>query len=68
MVANEFRTFAQHAPELAARDRAELLELFFEGRVHPHISRVVGLDDAGTALHALADRTATGKLLVDPGR
>jgi NADPH:quinone reductase len=64
----EIRTFAQHAPQLAARDRDELLELFFDGRVHPHVSRVVGLDGAGAALRALADRTATGKLLVDPGR
>jgi NADPH2:quinone reductase len=61
----EIRTFAQHAPELAARDRRELLDLFFEGRVHPHISRVVPLADAGAALRALADRAATGKLVVD---
>ena len=43
----EIRTFGQHAPELFARDRAELLDLFFSGRVHPHVSAVFDLDSGG---------------------
>jgi NADPH:quinone reductase len=62
----EIRTFGQHAPELQARDRAELLELFFAGRVHPYVSHVHPLTETARALRSLADRTATGKVLIAP--
>jgi NADPH:quinone reductase-like Zn-dependent oxidoreductase len=62
----EIRTFGQHAPALQARDRAELLELFLTDRVHPYVSRIYPLADTGRALRSLADRTATGKVLIAP--
>lgn len=62
----ELRTFAQHAPELAARDRDELLELFRGGGIHPYVSDVFSLERVGEALRSVADRRALGKVVVDP--
>ena len=39
----EIRTFPQHAPEAARRDRRELMQLLAEGRIRPHVSAVYGL-------------------------
>jgi NADPH:quinone reductase-like Zn-dependent oxidoreductase len=62
----EIRTFAQHAPDEAQRDRAELDDLFRAGKIRPHISSVYPLDKVGTALEDLRDRRAIGKIVVDP--
>jgi NADPH:quinone reductase len=62
----ELRTFAQYAPELAARDRDELLELFRQSRIHPYISDVFPLERVSDALRTVADRRALGKVVVDP--
>lgn len=64
----ELRTFAHHAPELAAHDRDELLELFRRGRIHPYVSDVFPLEQVGEALRTVADRRALGKVVVDPTR
>lgn len=62
----EFLSFAQHAPEAARRDREELLALLAAGRIHPHISNVYPLEHAAGALREVAERRATGKVLVEP--
>jgi NADPH2:quinone reductase len=62
----EFRTFAEHAPENARRDRDELLGLFAAGRVRPHVSAVYPLDRTADALRDMADRRALGKIVIDP--
>ena len=62
----EFRTFAEHAPEAARRDREELLALFAEGKVRPYVSSVYPLDRVGEALREVADRRAIGKVVVEP--
>jgi NADPH:quinone reductase len=62
----EIRTFGLHAPDLAERDRAELLDLLASGRVTPHIDAVYPLGDVATALRKVADRQSAGKVLVDP--
>jgi NADPH2:quinone reductase len=62
----EIRTFAQHAPDLAARDGEELHRLLVEGRVTPHVSATYPLEETGAALRSLADRRATGKVVILP--
>jgi NADPH:quinone reductase-like Zn-dependent oxidoreductase len=62
----EFRTFADHAPDAARRDRDELFQLFASGRVRPHVSAVFPLERTAEALRAMADRRALGKIVVDP--
>jgi len=64
----EIRTFGLHAPDLAERDRAELLDLLASGRVTPHVDAVYPLGDVATALRKVADRQSAGKVLVDPTR
>lgn len=62
----EFRTFAEHAPEEARRDRDELFALFSSGQVRPHVSAVFPLEQTAEALRAMADRQALGKIVIDP--
>lgn len=62
----EARTFGQHAPELAARDRDEMERLVAEGRIDPHVSATYPLAETGAALRSLADRRATGKVVILP--
>jgi NADPH2:quinone reductase len=62
----EIRAFGLHAPDLAERDRAELLDLLASGRINPHVDAVYPLGDVATALRKVADRRSAGKVLVDP--
>jgi NADPH:quinone reductase len=64
----EIRNFAQHAPEAAARDRAELAELLADGRIRPHVGAVFPLSEVAAALRLVADRGALGKVVIDPSR
>jgi NADPH2:quinone reductase len=60
--------FARNQPADLTRDRAELADLARTGRATPYISATYALGDVGRALGDLADRRATGKVLVDPTR
>jgi NADPH2:quinone reductase len=62
----EIRTFGDHAPELYERDRAELNALFEAGRIEPHVCATFPLDRTAEALRFVADRKATGKVLIAP--
>jgi NADPH:quinone reductase len=61
----EMRGFMEHAPEAAARDRAELNELLASGRVRPHVGAVYPLSEVAAALQSVADRKAMGKVIID---
>jgi NADPH2:quinone reductase len=62
----EMRTITENVPELVARDLRELRDLFLTGQVHPYVSAVYPLADTALALQSMLDRTATGKVLIDP--
>jgi len=62
----EARTFATNAPELAARDRAELRAALEAGRIHPHIGASYPLDQVAAALAEVGERRAIGKVLLHP--
>ncbi len=51
-------------PELHQANLRDLFALYAEGKVRPRISQRYSLKDAGQAIRALMDRTATGKLVV----
>jgi NADPH2:quinone reductase len=63
----EMRTFMLHAPELAARGKAELGELLRSGRLTPYVTDVFPLEKAVDALRHLADRGAVGKVVIEMG-
>jgi NADPH:quinone reductase len=54
------------APQVLGDSLAELMDWYAQGRLHPHVGAVLPLDRAGEALAHLADRTATGKIVVTP--
>jgi NADPH2:quinone reductase len=62
----EMRSIMDAVPELVMRDQRELKELFVGGRIHPHVSAVYPLADTPAALRSMIERTATGKVLIDP--
>ncbi len=64
----EMRTFGDRRPADAARDEAELMELLVSGRIDPYVCDIYPLEQAAAALRQVADRRATGKVLVVPER
>jgi NADPH2:quinone reductase len=64
MMGFENRTILDHLPALAAAHRAEVLRLFLDGVVRPHIGGVYPLADIVSALNELAGRRAVGKVVV----
>lgn len=63
----ENRTILDHLPDIAPAHRAEVLQLFLDGRVRPHIGAVYPLGEITSALTELAQRTAVGKVIVSIG-
>jgi NADPH2:quinone reductase len=59
------RSFVEKAPELAERDRRELLGLLAEGRVRPHVGATFPLTETAGALRFVADRRALGKVVIE---
>ncbi len=53
-------------PDLARAVSDELIGLVADGRIRPHVSARYPLDRAGEALRSLMDRTALGKVVVEP--
>jgi NADPH2:quinone reductase len=56
--------FFANEPEEAARNQRELLDLFFSGRLRPHVDSVHPLANVAQALERVAGRQAIGKVLV----
>lgn len=53
-------------PELAGAISEELIEMIGAGDLAPHVSARYPLDEAGHALRSLMDRTALGKVVIEP--
>lgn len=56
--------FAEKEPAAYQQNIAELVTMFGEGRLKPHISREYELEDAPVAIEQLLGRAALGKILV----
>nr|WP_247397337.1 MULTISPECIES: NADPH:quinone oxidoreductase family protein [unclassified Bradyrhizobium] len=48
----------------AARMNATLMQLLAEGKIRPHIDRVLRLEEAGEAMRAVANRTVQGRIVL----
>ena len=60
----EVRTYDQHDPVSAARDRAEFTELWSASGVHPVVGAVFDFKRTGEALTYVAERRAVGKTVI----
>jgi NADPH:quinone reductase len=60
--------FGAHQSEDRVRDMAELAALARASRATPYVSATYPLAETGRALSDLAERRATGKVLVEPNR
>jgi len=61
-------SYRRHKPELVRQSFQKLLSWFEAGKLKPHVSHTLDLADAGRALALLADRKATGKVVLTTGR
>ena len=59
-----FGAYLLQNPDIARSGMAELVAMLSAGKITPMISRRYPLPDAMQALTAIADRTATGKLVI----
>lgn len=59
-----FSEFVRREPAEARRNARELMDLYLEGKVRPHVSQVYPFEQAVDALLAVANREALGKLVV----
>ncbi|MCP3854873.1 MAG: NADPH:quinone oxidoreductase family protein [Actinomycetia bacterium] len=53
-------------PELRDAISQKLIDLTASGELRPHVSARYSLDEAGQALRSLMDRTARGKVVIEP--
>ena len=56
--------FTELEPDAHKKNTADLLAALADGKLNPHIGGVFPLDQAADALRLLADRRATGKIVV----
>ena len=53
-------------PAALTNSMAELMDWYAQGRLKPHVSNVMPLDQAAEALDLLRTRKSTGKVVVAP--
>ena len=56
--------WAEKFPAEAARMNATLMQLLADGKIRPHIDRVLPLEEAGEAMRAVASRTVQGRIVL----
>jgi NADPH2:quinone reductase len=58
--------WAEKFPEKAARMHDTLAQLLAEGKIRPHIDRVLPLEQVKDAMRAVANRTVQGRIVLKP--
>jgi len=56
--------WAEKFPAEAARMNDTLMQWLADGKIRPYIDRVLPLDDVGEAMHAVANRTVQGRIVL----
>jgi NADPH2:quinone reductase len=56
--------WAEKFPAEAARMNDTLVQLLAEGRIRPHIDRVLPLEEAADAMRAVANRMVQGRIVL----
>ena len=60
-------SYSRRRPSAIGESMTELIRMWEEGRLKPHISRVLPLERAGDALALMMDRKSTGKMVLTVG-
>jgi NADPH2:quinone reductase len=58
--------FTKRQPEDSQQNNRELLQMFLDGKLRPHVSAQFSLEQAADALNMLQNRQAQGKIVVVP--
>ncbi len=56
--------WAEKLPQQAMQMNVELVQLLAEGKIRPHIDRVIPLDQVKEAMRAVADRSVRGRIVL----
>src|SRR6185312_12550891 len=59
-------SYQSHKPELVLSSFGQLFRWFEEGKLHPHVSQQLPLEQASAALELLQQRKSTGKVVLLP--
>lgn len=57
--------YLKFAPDVLAGSLASLMEWYSDGRIRPHISHILPLEDFAKGFALLRDRQSTGKVVID---
>lgn len=68
MVGVFYSRFEQEEPDTAKENMGELIRLYPNGDISPHIHQVFGLEDYTQALQSLTTREVVGKVIVEMER
>jgi NADPH:quinone reductase len=60
--------FTKREPELNRKNNQELMDLFDQGKISPHIHKVYPLERAGEALNELLQKRVIGKVVLSTSR
>ena len=60
--------FTKREPELNRKNNQELMDLFYQGKISPHIHKVYPLERAGEALNELLQKRVIGKVVLSTSR
>ena len=64
VVGVNYGRFVEEQPDDAAHNIRELLGMYADGQLDPHVSRVFPMSEAAAAMHCLKNREAIGKIVV----
>jgi len=57
--------FVKRAPEQNRANFEKMFELFVQGKIHPHVSKLFALPDTAAAMEFILSRKSTGKVIVE---
>jgi len=58
-------SYAIHKPEIAGRSMRQLVDWYEAGRLDPHVSHTLPLDEVAQALDLIISRKSTGKVVIE---
>ena len=60
--------FTRREPGASKQNNRELMQLYLQGKIKPHISQVFPLENVAEALNTLLSRQAKGKIVINTNK